>query len=105
MIKMNLLIAVLAFTFSASSFAGNGQGGMNECVVLSVKAALEEFSSRANGSDTIPDVTVSQSDGSPSNGIDMKISVNAITFYTIATPNIVRGEMKGCLDARVGYTN
>ena len=83
-----------------------GQGGMAECLALSMSAALEVHAQN-NPMTPMPVVVVEQSHGSPSNGIDIQVTVNhQIIYYVIASPNlkIVNGKpqgLLGCTDARV----
>lgn len=88
------------------AFADVGQGGMSECIFLSVKAAIDTYSQN-NSLNPVPSITIAKSDGSKSNGIDIMVSVNSqIIYYVIATPNSSTDHrtLFGCTSAVVGYT-
>ncbi len=83
-----------------------GQGGMSECISLSVKAAMDAYAQN-NSLNPIPNISVAESDGARSNGIDIMVSVNSqITYYVIASPNSTADHqtLLGCTGAFVGYT-
>jgi len=83
--------------------AESGNEGMSECISLSVQAALDAYASKYKLT-TIPNISISESTGTPSNDIDIMVTINSQKiYYIIATPSIIQNKLKGCLNAEVGY--
>ncbi len=77
-----------------------GATGMSGCISMSVQAALDAYA-KNHALFPVPTMEVAQSTGSPSNGIDIMVSIDKkVTYYVIASPN----GSGGCTDARVGYS-
>jgi hypothetical protein len=106
-----LLLNFLAFaTISGSALAAPGEGGMSECISLSTQVALNRYY-KDYSTNSIPTVEVGKSDGSPSNGLDLMVTVNKeIIYYMIATVNSevdsrgVPVQLRGCTNAFIGRT-
>ena len=83
------MTALIAFVTMIPNFAKAdvGHGGMAECIAQSVQVALNAYS-QTNTFSAIPNVVVSKSNASPSNGIDIMVTVNGqTTYYVIASPS------------------
>ena len=104
--KLSCLVLLLSiFLAKGASAAEAGQGGLAECLSLSLTAALNAYTGGQKLS-KIPTVTLAPSQGSPSNGIDVQVSFEGgTTYYVIASPNGGPGGLKGCTGASVGYSN
>ena len=98
-----LILSVLTLvTTMPMAHAQSGYGGMSECISLSVGAALDAFGEQADLY-PIPRFTVTASEGSPSNGIDIRITfANGPTYDVIASPNSRGQKLLGCQSARIG---
>ena len=104
---MKNIIFVMLLCFSIFSHAGaaKAEGGMSECVSLAVQAALDSYAA-SHRMNAVPAVKVGPAGGSPSNGIDVSVSVNGeVTYKVISTPTpgSIR-TLRGCTDARVTST-
>ena len=100
--RTGLLSCLLLF----SSFSlAESNDGLSECIGISVTSAMKEYSATHKTSE-IPTIEVSKSDGSPSNGIDVKVVINSqISYYIVADPSFdTYGQLVGCSSASVGYS-
>ena len=99
--KMMLVVAL--FSISISAFADTNSAGLAQCISVSANVALSTYAQN-HVMYPIPTVLIAKSDRSPSNGIDVKVTVNnAIVYYVIASP-IGGGPslpITGCSGARV----
>ncbi len=91
---------------SSSAIADVGSGGMPECMAMSVNLALNAYAQNY-GFNQIPNVVATRSDLPPSNGMDIKITINnAVAYYVIAQPNGGGGPyapypFRGCTAAHI----
>ncbi len=99
----NFLIIVGLLLISLPSFADANSVGMAQCISMSVNAALTGYAQN-HKLFPIPSVLATKSDGSPSNGIDIKVTINnSMVYYVIASPNGggPNSQLAGCISARV----
>ena len=99
----SILIIVSLLSISLPSFADTNSAGMAQCISMSVNAALTSYAQN-HKLFPIPSVLATKSDGSPSNGIDIKVTVNnSMVYYVIASPNGggPNSQLTGCIDAKV----
>jgi len=77
-----LLISFAVMAIAAPTFADTGSGGMAECISLSVNAALLAYAQNHQMS-PIPSVLATKSDAPPSNGVDVKVTINGSMVYYV----------------------
>ena len=98
-----MMIIIGLCSIPLTGFADANSSGMAQCISMSANAALTSYAQN-HKLFPIPSVLVTKSDGSPSNGIDIKVTINnSMVYYVIASPigGGPSSQLSGCSNAQV----